>query len=56
MNTTETITKSKTKTLISPQLDPDFYHLGDILSDDEKSKVQEVREHMRTKVAPLVTK
>jgi glutaryl-CoA dehydrogenase len=56
MNTTATITKSKTKTLTSPQLDPDFYHLGDILSDDEKRKVQEVREHMRTKVAPLVNK
>jgi glutaryl-CoA dehydrogenase len=39
-----------------PQPDADFYHLANLLSEDERKKLEEVRAFMRTKVAPIVNK
>ena len=55
MSTTEIVTKSKTTTARAlPKPDADFYHLTDVLSDEEKKKLLEVRAFMQTKVAPIV--
>jgi glutaryl-CoA dehydrogenase len=63
--TTEAIAMDKTKTVAPgktevarplPQTDADFYHLTDLLNDDERKKLEEVRAFMKTKVAPIVNK
>lgn len=57
MTSTETITKSKTEVAHSlPQPDADFYHLTDVLIDNEKRKLEEVRAFVKTKVAPIINK
>ena len=61
-NGTEASTKSekevqkKNKPARTPHTNPDFYNLIELLNDEEKKKVQEVREFMRTKVAPIINK
>lgn len=65
MNTTETLTKNITEALAKskngvakalPKPDADFYHLVDVLNDDEKRTLEKVREFMKTKVAPVINK
>ena len=49
--------KSKTEAHhLLPKPDADFYHLTDILNEDEKKKLEEVRAFMKTKVAPIINK
>ena len=50
------IPTKKSKPVRAPMTDPDFYNLIEMLSEEEKRKVQEVRTFMRTKVAPIVNK
>jgi glutaryl-CoA dehydrogenase len=65
MNTTETLTKNITEALAKskngtakplPKPDGDFYHLVDVLNEDEKRTLDKVREFMKTKVAPVINK
>jgi glutaryl-CoA dehydrogenase len=57
MSTTETLTKSKTAApRVLPKPNADFYHLTDILNEDEKKILDNVREFMKTKVAPVINK
>lgn len=57
MSTTETLAKSKTKAPhVLPKPNADFYHLTDILSEDEKKTLDKVREFMKTKVEPVINK
>lgn len=57
MSTTEIVTKGKTEAAhVLPQPDADFYHLTDVLAEDEKRKLLEVRAFMKTKVAPVINK
>lgn len=60
---TETLVRDKTenKNKIEaarplPKPNADFYHLADLLSEEEKRKLEEVRSFMKTKVAPIVNK
>lgn len=55
--TTEMLPKSKPAAPRSlPKPDADFYHLTDVLTEDEKRTLDKVRAFMQTKVAPVVTK
>jgi len=57
MSTTETLTKGKTVAAHElPPPDADFYHLTDVLSEDEKRKLLEVRAFLKSKVAPIINK
>ena len=49
--------KSKTDAPgVLPQPNADFYHLTDILNEDERKKLEEVRAFMKTQVAPIINK
>ena len=41
---------------VLPQPDADFYHLTEILNEDERKKLEEVRAFMKTNVAPIINK
>jgi alkylation response protein AidB-like acyl-CoA dehydrogenase len=57
MSTTETLTKSKTEAPHElPKPNADFYHLTEVLDDDEKITLEKVRAFMKTTVAPIINK
>lgn len=57
MSTTETLTQRKTEAAhVLPKPDADFYHLTDVLNEDEKRTLDKVREFMKTKVEPVIGK
>ena len=57
MNNTETLTKSKLEVArVLPQPNADFYHLADVLTTDERQKLERVRAFMKSNVAPIINK
>src|ERR1700733_2258523 len=58
MSTTEILTRPVKPATPRPLPEPngDFYHLEDVLNEDEKKILANVRAFMKTKVAPVINK